>query len=99
VSIALNYLKMTGARQQLKEIQERNKNLKVLIAEPQRTGSATDIESAQEWFARCELQIQIHQTHQPQRWKFQGKVKTSKSAAKEDVAEAVLAWLRSERLI
>jgi hypothetical protein len=90
---------MTSARQQLKELQERNHNIKVLIAEPQRTGNPTDAGHTQEWFACCELQIQTHQTHQIQQWKFQGKIKKSKSDAKEDVAIAVLSWLRLHNFI
>lgn len=90
---------MTGARQQLKELQEQNQWIRVLISEPQRTGNPTDTENAQEWFASCELQIQTPQTHQTQQWTFPGKVQRSKSDAKEAVAAAVLAWLRSHNFI
>lgn len=84
---------MAGARQQLKEFQERTRRFTYRIAEPRRTGAVSDTENSQEWFTYCEVE-----THN-QRISLTGAVQKSKSAAEENAAAYVLHWLTNQGLI
>ena len=83
---------MSSARQKLKELQERTRRFTYIIAEPQRTGSISDTESAQEWITYCNVQ-----THS-QLMRINGEKSRSKSGAEEKAAEYALFWINSQNL-
>ena len=84
---------MTGARQQLKEYQERTRRFTYRITEPQRTGAISDTENSQEWFTYCEVETPS------QKMTITGAVQKSKSAAEETAAAYALLWLSNQGLI
>ena len=84
---------MSSARQQLKEFQERTRRFTYKIAEPQRTGSISDTEHAQEWVTYWDVQTPN------QRMTLYGAISRSKTAAEENAAASALLWLNSQGLI
>ena len=84
--------KMSSGRQKLKELQERTRWFTYTIAEPQRTGSISDTEAAQEWITYCNVQ-----THN-QLIRIDGEKSGSKSGAEEKAAEFAFFWINSQNL-